>query len=123
MLSSLLEKIDQFGTPLPTFNLNEQTELHTVTGGLTTFAIIVIILCYGTLKFYHMITNHNANVASVLETDVFDFNDIMNLNEVGFRFSFSVRDKKFKELKDERKIWSWHVRGKGWFCIYKTATF
>ena len=93
MLSSLLEKIDQFGTPLPTFNLNGKTELHTVTGGLTTFAIIVIILCYGTLKFYHMITNHNANVASVLETDVFDFNDIMNLNEVGFRFSFSVRDK------------------------------
>lgn len=70
--SSFLKKIDQFGSPLPTFRLNRETEVHTVTGGFVTLAIIFIILCYGTLKFYHMITYHNANVTSVLETDVFD---------------------------------------------------
>ena len=89
-LSSLLEKIDQFGRPLPAFNLNGEKKVHTVTGGLATFAIIIIILCYGTLKFYHLITNHNANVTSVLETDAFDFNDVLNLYDVGFRFAFSV---------------------------------
>jgi len=68
-LSSLLEKIDQFGRPLPTFNLNGEKMVHTVTGGLMTFAILVTILCYGSLKFYQMVTNHNANVTSVLETD------------------------------------------------------
>ena len=65
--------------------------MHTVTGGLVTFAIIVIILCYGTLKFYHLMTNHNANVKSVLETDVFYSNDIMNLSQVGYRFEFALR--------------------------------
>ena len=80
-----------FGSPLPTFNLNRETEVHTVTGGLVSLAIIVIILCYGSLKFYHLTIKHNANVTSVLEKDAFDFNDVTNLNEIGFRLAFAVR--------------------------------
>ena len=90
-MANLLKKIDQFGRPLPSFNLNGETEAHTVTGGLVTFTIIVIILSYGSLKLDHLINNHNANVTSVLETDVFDKFDIMNLSEIGFRLAFSVR--------------------------------
>ena len=89
-LSSLLEKIDQFGRPLPSFNLNGEKQVHTVTGGLVTFAILVTILCYGSLKFYHLVTNHNANVTSVLETDLFDGTEQINLHDSGFRVAFSV---------------------------------
>lgn len=100
-LTNLLKKIDQFGRPLPTFNLNGETEAQTVLGGVVTFAIIVIILLYGSLKLDHMSTKHNANVTSVLEPDVFDQNDAMNLNEIGFRLAFSVRGFYDKQLKDD----------------------
>ena len=48
-----------------------------------------------------MITKHNANVTSVLETDVFDYNDILNLSDIGFKLAFSVRGFVDKELKDD----------------------
>ena len=107
---SLLKKIDQFGEPLPVFNLNGEKKVHTITGGVVSVAITMIILCYGVLKFIHLITKHNSNVASVLETGVFDFNDVTNLNEVGFRFAFSVRDFRSKELKDDPRYVKYLVR-------------
>ena len=109
-LPKLLEKIDIFGRPLPTFNLNSDTEVNTVTGGLVTFAIIIMVLCYGSLKFYHLISKHNANVTSVLETDVFDFNEITNLSEAGFRLAFSVRGFNSLELKDDPRYVKYLVR-------------
>ena len=113
-LPSLLEKIDIFGRPLPTFNLNSNTEVNTVTGGLVTFAIIITVLCYGSLKYFHLLTKHNANVTSVLDTDVFDFNDKINLNEIGFRFAFSVRGVSGKkDLKDDPRHVKYIVRMDG----------
>ena len=109
-LSNLLEKIDLFGRPLPVFNLKGETKVFTVTGGLVSFAITVIVLCYGALKFQHMIMKHNADVTSVLETDVFDFNEITNLNDVGFRVAFSVRGYRKKELKDDPRYVKYLVR-------------
>lgn len=108
--SRLLEKIDQFGRPLPTFNLDSETEVHTTTGGLVTFLIIVITLCYGTLKFYQMMIKHNTNVTSVYETDVFDFKEVTNLHDIGFRMAFSVRGYDTKELKDDPRYVKYLVR-------------
>ena len=57
-----------------------------------------------------MITKYNADVTSVLEKDVFDFNEITNLNEVGFRVAFSVRNFRSKELKDDLRYVKYLVR-------------
>lgn len=109
-LTSLLEKIDRFGRPLPAFNLKGETKVHTVTGGLVTFLILVTTLSYGALKFYHLLTNHNANVTSVLETDVFDFTETTNLHDIGFRVAFSVRGYNTQELKDDPRYVKYLIR-------------
>ena len=109
-LQSILERVDQFGRPLPTFNLKGEEMVHTVTGGLMTFFILVVMLSYGTLKFYHLVTLHNADVTSVLETDVYDYNERLNLNDIGFRFAFSVRGYHSQELKDDSKFVKYIVR-------------
>ena len=109
-LQSILEKVDQFGRPLPAFNLRGEEKIHTVTGGLMTFFILVVMLSYGTLKFFHLVTLHNADVTSVLETDVYDYNERLNLNDIGFRFAFSVRGYHSQELKDSSKYVKYIVR-------------
>ena len=49
-LHSVLKKFDMFGKPLPTFNLKGQISVHTMAGGLLTFAIMIVILIYSTIK-------------------------------------------------------------------------
>ena len=75
--------------------------VHTLTGGIMTFVIFVILLSYGSLKCFHLITKHNANVTIVEDLDVFDFSEKLNLNEVNFRFAFSVVGYHSREIKND----------------------
>ena len=46
----------------------------------------------------------------MLETDVYDFNEITNISEVGFRVAFSVRGFGNRELKDDPRYVKYLVR-------------
>ena len=58
-MHSLLERIDVFGQPLPSFNLNGAARVHTMTGGLLSFFIMIVFMTYGTLKFVQLVDKHN----------------------------------------------------------------
>ena len=49
-MHSMLERIDIFGQDLPGFNLKGTSTVHTLTGGLFTFIVVIISLVYGTIK-------------------------------------------------------------------------
>ena len=86
----MLERIDVFGKPLPAFNLGGEDTVHTLTGGIFTFIIILILVTYGGLKFVHLIERHNPLVSEVTEKAFYDSSEKMNLNEEGFRFAFTM---------------------------------
>ena len=79
-----LKKIDLFAQPLPAFNLKGETTVPTLTGGICTFLIICLFLTYGGLKFIHLMEKHNPQIIQVTELDVFDSEDIIDLDEIGF---------------------------------------
>ena len=49
-----LKKFDVFAKPLPSFNLKGEVTVPTITGGIFTFFIIIIVMAYGTIKLIHL---------------------------------------------------------------------
>ena len=74
-LNSMVKSIDVFGQPLPMFNLKGTSEVHTMTGGVLSFGIFVVFIIYGSIKMIQLLSKHNPQVSSVLEMDVFTFED------------------------------------------------
>ena len=98
-MQSLLQRIDIFGSSLPAFNLKGQTMVHTISGGVATFLVIVVMLIYGSIKIIHLFSKHNPNVVSVYEKNYFDYKERLDLNQIDFRLAFSVEgyhDRLFK---------------------------
>ena len=58
-LNSLLTNIDVFGKPLPAFNLKGKPIVHTMTGGIVTFTIVVIMVIYASIKLIQLFDRHN----------------------------------------------------------------
>lgn len=109
-LQGLLEKIDIFGAPLPAFNIKGTTVVHTVSGGLTTFLIIVVMLAYASIKTIQLFSKHHNNVVQITEKNFFDYHDRLDLNEIGFRLAFSVEGYHSRERKDDPRYVKYFVR-------------
>ena len=109
-LHNLLRSVDIFGKPLPAFNLKGNSTIHTMTGGVVTFCIIVIILVYSSMKLIQLFDRHTPTVSQVLDKNVFDYNEQINLNEIKFRVAFSVEGYHSREMKNDPKYVKYLVR-------------
>ena len=107
--NSMLEHIDAFGLPLPTFNLKGKQIVHTRIGGVCTLIISIIVILYATIKFIHLQTKHNPGMSSYYKDTKDGF--AINLNEQKFRFAFTVEDFNTpKSLKNDPDFVKWVVR-------------
>ena len=108
----VLVKIDQFGQPLPNFNIKGSDSVNSRLGGFCTLVLSVLVLAYAVVKFEQMWLRHNP-IMSSYEKDV-DPNEILNLRETNFRIAFSVEDYgKPQSLKNDPEFVRWHFRMKG----------
>ena len=92
-----------FGRPMPTFNLNGKAEVKTYTGGVMSVILVGVLIAYGMMKLLQLLDKHNPNLAQYTETNVFDFNDQLNLNDIDFRFAFTIEGYLDQEMKDDPK--------------------
>ena len=110
--NGVLEHIDAFGLPLPTFNLKGRQMVHTRIGGVCTLIIATIVILYASVKFIHLQTRHNPGMSSYYLDTAPDF--VLNLNEQKFRFAFSIEDFiEPKQLKNDPDYVKWIVRSFG----------
>ena len=103
-------KFDFFGAPLPSFNMSGTKVIHTKTGGLLSFCMFVLLLIYASLKLIQLFDRDNPNVSEFLEPNVFNFNDKLDLNKIGFRLAFSVEGFLDQQVKDDPKYVKYIVR-------------
>ena len=109
-MSNVLKKIDLFGRPLPSFNLKGETVIPTLTGGICTFLFICLLLAYGSLKFIDLIEKRNPQINIVTEQDVFNSDDLINLDEIGFKFAFTIENYLSNERRDDPAYVKYLVR-------------
>ena len=109
-MHSMLERIDIFGQDLPGFNLKGTSTVHTMTGGLFTFIVVIISLVYGTIKLLQLVDKHNPNVSEVSELDFYNFEEVLSLKEINFKIAFSVEGYLEREVKDDPRYVKYLVR-------------
>ena len=51
VLPKILQTMDMFGEPLPTFNIKGKSEVRTHCGGCLSMALIFTVIMFATLKF------------------------------------------------------------------------
>ena len=56
---------------------------------------------YSLIKFEHMISKHNPFVSEVFEENFLSSTDMLDLNDVDFKFAFSIEGQGDKEAKDD----------------------
>ena len=99
-----------FGRSLPTFNLKGDDMVKTYFGGLMTVCIVFVMIAYATIKFSHLIDKHNPNLAQYTEKNIYDLNDVINLNDINFRFAFTVEGYLDREMKADPAYVKYLVR-------------
>ena len=99
----MLRSIDIFGEPLPTFNLKGKTHVFTATGGIFTIILAIVFLGYTLVKFEHLIEYKNPDVTEFLEKNFYDYQTRIDLNEIGFKFAFTLEGYLDKKIKDDPK--------------------
>ena len=109
-MQAVFRNIDTFGKPVPMFNLRGQDEIRTSIGGVLTCLIAVLMLFYASIKFEQLIIRHNPTLSQYTEFNRFDLNDRLSLNEINFRFAFSVEGYHSKEMKNDPRYVKYLVR-------------
>ncbi len=95
--------MDIFGAPLPTFNLKGETHVNTATGGILTIFLTIVFLGYASVKLQHLIDSKNPDIAEFEENHFYDYTTRLNLNDIGFKFAFTIEGYFDKKIKDDPK--------------------
>ena len=58
-----------FGKPLPNFNIKGRDHVNTIAGGFLSMILYGVVLLYGAIKFGHLVSKHNPQIATYLMED------------------------------------------------------
>ena len=76
---NVFRNMDNFGKEVPAFNINGQTKVNTVVGGIISTCILTLVFIYAGIKFDHLVNRENPNI---IETDIEDYytiEEVLNL--------------------------------------------
>ena len=54
--------------------------VHTISGGIMTFLVVVVMLIYGSIKTIHLFNKQNPIVVTFNEKNYFDYKERLDLN-------------------------------------------
>ena len=61
-ISNIVKGFDNFAGEIPAFNLKGETKVKTMIGGISTLAIIVLVLAYASMKVIHLVERRNTQI-------------------------------------------------------------
>ena len=79
-LTNRLSAIDNFGEPIPSFNLKGKTHMTTWVGGLLSAIILTITLAYATQKLHALYLGLDPTINENIQTNYFGKENGLNLN-------------------------------------------
>ena len=59
-----MTRFDQFGQPIPSFNLKGQETIKTGLGAFLTLMMTILVLGYAIIKINHLVIHHSPNIAT-----------------------------------------------------------
>ena len=112
-LQNVITNQDMFGRPIPSFNLKGEDEVKTITGGVLTIMLILTILAYGSNKALELFKKNNPVVNVVRKPNAIDEDEVINIGESDFKFTFSLERSFGSFIADDPVFMRWRVRHYG----------
>ena len=112
-LKNVLTNHDMFGRPVPSFNLRGEDEVKTISGGIFTIILTLTILAYGSNKALELYRKNNPVVNVVKMPNAIDEDEIINIGESDFKFTFSLERSFAQFIADDPTFMRLRVRHYG----------
>ena len=109
-IQRVIEDVDVFGRPLPSFSYKGEEVVHTRAGGVLTILIGGIIMLYALVQFLNLASNKNLNLSIFVDEHHFNKDDKYNLNESNFRIAVAIEGFRKKDMKDDPRFVKWIFR-------------
>ena len=109
MLGSLrktLHKLDFFGTPIPSFNLNGKSNINTALGGCLSLSILYITFQYSMIKLLHLFKRHNPLINTYEESNALA-GEYFYPSDEGFVIAVGLEEYTTKEPKNDPRYVKW----------------
>ena len=105
MLREIVKKFDIFGSKVPTFNIDGEDDVKTVTGGLLSLIIMMLTGIFGILKMQHLLERMHPEIHN--NTVPLSFDDDYSLESDDFMVAFALKDKHSDLLKLDSRYVKW----------------
>ena len=86
----MLQNVDIFGAPLPSFNLQGAYAVKTNAGGCVTLVIMTITLLFGLRKIQEMFMRKNPEIMQFVQENAYDVDDTFNIKDENFMMAFAI---------------------------------
>ena len=93
--------MDSFGKKIPMFNIQGDSQVKTVFGGVLSVLVITLTLMYSKMKFIDLMERKNPQLIEQELSEYFETSSVVNLNDINFRMAFTVEGYLDKERKDD----------------------
>ena len=90
MILHPLQKIDLFGTPIPSFSFQGEDQARTHIGGIVSFVIQYTVFLFSLLKLSHLALRYNPTVVSFVMEDALTAEDKFALQDQKYDFMIAV---------------------------------
>ena len=107
---NVIRNLDTFGKEVPAFNIDGETKINTIVGGILTALIFMTGLLYAGVKLDHLLNRDNPNINFTDIEDYFSLDERLDLNEIGFKIAWSVEGNLDNKNKNDSRYVKWLVR-------------
>ena len=102
--------VDIFGKEVPGFNIKGEHHMSTAVGGIMTFLLLMLSLCYAIIKVIHLVNKTNPVMSELTIPEHYSSLDKFYLNENNFKMAFSVEGYLDRENKNDSRYVKWIAR-------------
>ena len=75
---------------MPAFNIDGETKINTIVGGILTALIFMTGLLYAGVKLDQLLNRDNPNINFTDIDDYYNLEERLDFNEIGFKIAWSV---------------------------------
>ena len=85
----MFHNLDNFGSPVPAFNVKGKSKVTTIIGGLLTAMILTLTLAYAVQKLFAVFERTDPTINENIEANYYSKENGLNINESKMHFAMS----------------------------------
>ena len=115
-MGPVITSMDAFSATVPQFNIDGETKVSTLCGGITSLFIFMAALAYAASNAHELVNPRSPVINKVTTPDYFGNSEAeaLTLTDVDFKLAFTLRDYFTGETKKDSRYLQWYAARYSW---------